>query len=110
MSETDQTPDDSVVVSDQPGRQRYEIAVDGQLAGFVQYRRQANVIDLVHTEIDPAFEGRGLGVRLARATLDDLARRGLQIIPTCPFITEYLRRHPAYVELVVADHRAAFEP
>ncbi len=101
---------EAVVVSDQPGRQRYEIEVDGQLAGFVQYRRQANVVDLVHTEIDPAFEGRGVGGQLARATLDDLARRGLQIIPTCPFITEYIRRHPAYVDLVVADQRDQFEP
>ncbi len=103
-------PHDGVVVTDQPGRQRYEMAVDGQLAGFVQYRRHANVIDLIHTEIEPAFEGRGLGEQLARATLDDVARRGLQIIPTCPFITGYLRRHPAYVDLVVPDHQAEFAP
>ncbi len=97
---TDADDADSIVVTDQPGRQRYEIAVDGQLAGFVQYRRRANVVDLVHTEIDPTFESHGLGGRLARDTLDDLARRGLQIIVTCPFIAEYIRRHPAYAELV----------
>ncbi len=102
--------DDTVVVTDQPGRQRYEIEVDGQLAGFIRYERHGKSVDLIHTEIDPAFEGRGLGGQLARGALDDLRRRGLQVIPTCPFVTEYIRRHPGYLDLLVPDARRAFEP
>ncbi len=82
------------VVTDNPDRQRYEIHVGDELGGYVQYRRQGNVVDLIHTEIDPKFEGHGLGSVLAKATLDDLDRRGLGYVATCPFISAYLERHP----------------
>jgi predicted GNAT family acetyltransferase len=85
---------DEPVVRDVPERQRYEIRVGDELGGFVQYHRHGNVVDLVHTEIDPAFEGHGLGSKLAQGALDDLRRRGLEFIATCPFIAAYLQRHP----------------
>jgi len=87
-------PADEPVVRDVPERQRYEIHVGDQLGGFVQYRRNGNVVDLIHTEIDPAFEGHGLGGKLAQGALDDLRRRGLDHVATCPFIAGYLQRHP----------------
>ena len=96
-------PTGEPVVRDVPERMRYEIRVGDELGGFVQYHRQGGVIDLVHTEIEPAFEGQGLGGRLAAATLDDLRRRGLAVVPTCPFIRGYIERHPDYADLVVAD-------
>jgi uncharacterized protein len=74
--------------------QRYELRVDGELAGFIQYRLQNSQITMVHTEVEPAYEGRGLGSELARAALADVRERGLQLIPACPFISAYLKRHP----------------
>jgi predicted GNAT family acetyltransferase len=82
----------------------YEIIVDGQVAGFVQYVTRPGKMILVHTEIDDAFEGRGLGSQLAAATLDDIRAQGLRVVPLCPFIASYLERHPEYDDLV--DHAA----
>ncbi|MCX9192087.1 N-acetyltransferase [Carbonactinospora thermoautotrophica] len=88
--------------------QRYELHVDGELAGFVQYRIEDGTVVLVHTEVDPGFEGRGLGSTLVRATLDDARANGRSVLPLCSFIARYVRRHPEYVDLVVPDRRAEF--
>jgi predicted GNAT family acetyltransferase len=59
----------------------------------------------VHTEIDDAFEGRGLGSILVRAALDAARSRGLAVRPDCPFVRGYIARHPEYLDLVPADLR-----
>src|SRR6516162_3757060 len=89
-------------VTDNPDRLRYEVRVDGELAGFAQYARRGGKIVFVHTEIDDRFEGQGLGSALAKGALDDARRRGLPVVPVCPFIAAYIERHPEYDELV--DH------
>ena len=55
----------------------------------------------VHTEVLPAFEGKGVGSRLATWALDDVRARGLKLTPQCPFIAAFIKRHPAYADLVV---------
>lgn len=96
----------SVVVRDNPGRSRYEVFADGQLAGFALYRLRGERMTLIHTEIDPAFEGRGIGGELARHVLDDVRARGLELEPVCPFMSGYIRRHPdQYLDLVIPAMR-----
>jgi predicted GNAT family acetyltransferase len=58
---------------------------------------------LVHTEVASALEGSGLGARLVAGALVDIRRRGLRLVPRCPFVAEYVRRHPEYADLVVPD-------
>jgi predicted GNAT family acetyltransferase len=89
-----------IKVSDNWDRARYEISLDGKLAGFVTYRRAGDTIVLVHTEIDDAFEGHGLGGELARGALDDIRARGQHVVAKCPFIAKYVREHPEYGDLV----------
>lgn len=96
-------------VVDNLDQQRYEIHVDGALAGFAVYHRQSGVVRFSHTEVDPAYEGQGLGSVLARSALDETRRNGEQIVPLCPFIAGYIRRHPQYVDLVVPERRAALQ-
>jgi uncharacterized protein len=55
---------------------------------------------LVHTEVDPAFEGHGVGGRLAGYALDDVRRRGVAAVAQCPFVARYVRRHPEYADVV----------
>jgi predicted GNAT family acetyltransferase len=88
-----------VTVVDAPERSRYEATVDGTVAGFVVYRLRGQRLVLVHTEVEPAFEGKGVGSALAKAALEDIRRRGLVAVVQCPFITAYLRRHPEYADL-----------
>jgi predicted GNAT family acetyltransferase len=94
---------EEVVVVDNPAELRYELLVDGHRVGFIAYRTEPGVVVLVHTDIDPAVEGRGLGSVLVAGALDDLRARGLHVVPFCPFVRAYIRRHPEYRDLVVAD-------
>ena len=93
----------STEVRDAPDAHRYEILVDGELAGFAIYQRRGGRTYFVHTEIDPAFEGKGLGSTLAKGALDAERDRAEPIIPLCPFIRRYIDRHPDYADLVDQD-------
>ena len=88
---------------------RYEITVEGVLAGFTVYEKDGADYALVHTEIEDRFEGRGLGSRLVAATLADLRDRGIGLLPYCPFVRRYLGQHSELVALVPADRRPEFD-
>jgi len=94
-------PDTEPRLIDNAAEHRYELWVGNQRAGVIEYGIRPGVVELIHTEIDPAFEGRGLGTRLIAGALDDIRARGLELIPTCPFVRAYLRRHPEQRDLVV---------
>ena len=89
------------VVCDNPAVGRYELFVDGELAGLAVYTLSGDTMTIPHTEAQPRYEGRGLGARLAKFALDDARRRGLRVVPRCPFIAAYIERHPEYADLVV---------
>ena len=89
-----------LVVADEPGAQRYEARLDGRVVGYSEYRRVQGRVIFFHTEVDPEFEGKGIGSRLASGALDDVRAQGLKITVKCPFIAAYLKRHPAYQDLV----------
>jgi predicted GNAT family acetyltransferase len=94
----------TIRVTEKKELHRYEAYVDGVLAGFVAYRLIPGGIVFVHTKTEPAFEGMGVGSRLARVALDDARARGLRVTPLCPFVAAYIERHPDYADLV--DQRA----
>ena len=90
-----------VRVVDDPAQERYEIYLDGTLAGFTTYRlRDGNRIIAVHSEVFPEFEHHGLASELARQMLDDVRARGLKVSPRCPFVAKYIREHDDYADLV----------
>ncbi len=92
--------DSSVRVVDNPDKERYEAYVGDELAGFVTYRTRPGAVVLIHTEVDDAFEGHGVGGHLAAGALDDLRARGFKVAPLCPFIVRYIERHPEFSDLV----------
>jgi predicted GNAT family acetyltransferase len=94
-----------IEVVDNPKARRFEIHLDGELAGSAYYRLEPGRIAFTHTEVDPAHKGRGLGGRLAHEALDEVRARGLEALPFCPFIARYIRSHPEYLDLVVPDMR-----
>ena len=98
-----QSGDAVVRVVDNPKQLRYELWLDSTLGGFIAYRLEPEAVVLVHTDADPAFVGGRLGGRLVRGALDDLSARGLGLVPLCPFVAAYIRRHPEYADLVVGD-------
>jgi predicted GNAT family acetyltransferase len=85
---------DDLTVTRNDEAHRYEVLVNGELGGVLQFRPAGpGRVVLPHTEIDAAFKGKGLGSALASEALADLARRGDTIIPTCPFVAHYLHEH-----------------
>jgi uncharacterized protein len=104
MSGTDPTPE----VVDVPELSRFEVRLGGEVAGFAAYRRHPPLITFTHTEVDHRFERRGLGSRLVWAALDATRAEGLSVIPVCPFVREYIARHPQYPDLVPSDWHATY--
>jgi len=90
-------------VIDNPDELRYELWLGRTRAGFLSYRREPGTVVLIHTDVEPALEGQGLGSRLVAGALADLRNRGLTVVPLCPFVADYVRRHPEYEDLVVRD-------
>ena len=100
------------VVTDNPGVSRYELHVGTVLAGFLEYRLRdsggSSVISLIHTEVEPAFQGEHLATHLARFSLDDARARGLAVLPYCPYVKSWIKKHPEYTDLVPEDRRGEF--
>lgn len=88
---------------------RFEVLVDGGVAGFTDYRDRDQVRSFVHTEVDPAYAGRGLASELIRAALDDARERDLAVLPICPFVRSFISRHLEYVTLVPDEQRRRFD-
>lgn len=92
---------DDVVVTNNPDENRYEARLDGALAGFAEYQLTDELIVFTHTEVDPAFEGKGVGSALAKFALDDVRDAGTRkVMPLCPFFKGWIERHRDYVPLV----------
>jgi uncharacterized protein len=92
----------TVEVRNNHGESRYEAWVDGSLAGFAAYRRRPDAVVFTHTEVDPAYRGRGIAARLAAGALDQVRANGDKIIARCPYIASYLEKHPEQHDLLLA--------
>jgi len=90
-------------VRDNPAELRYEILAGEELLGIIRYVKEPGAVVLVHTEIEPSLEGQGVGSRLIAGALADIRSRGLKLVPVCPFVLSYLKRHPEFDDLVVTS-------
>lgn len=95
-------------VTDNTAAGRWEVTVDGQVAGYLTYELQPATVTLTHTVVDPAYEGQGLASRLARAALDDARDRHLAVLPVCSYVRSWIGKHPEAVDLVPVEARAQF--
>lgn len=95
-------------VRDNSDQHRYEITKGEEIGGWVEYEVRDDVMAMRHTEVDSAYEGQGLGSKLARGALDDARARRLSVIPNCPFVAGYIKRHDEYADLVPSARRAEF--
>lgn len=92
---------ETVDVQNNPEQNRYEIRLGDQLAGFAEYMLNDGLITFTHTEIDPSFEGKGLGSQLVRFALDDVRSTGeRKVLPLCPFVKGWIAKHPDHADLL----------
>ena len=87
------------IVDNAAGR-RYEARLEGELAGIVDYGRIDGRIVALHTEVLPAYEGRGIASALVRRVLADARRDGIKVTPRCPFFVTHFERHPEDADLM----------
>ncbi len=98
-------------VFDNRAARRWQARLDGRVVGYAEYRPSPGRITFTHTVVEPEYEGHGVAGRLAQAALDDAVSRGLRIVPRCPYIRAWLRRHPEYdTQVDLPPERAADGP
>ncbi len=100
---TDNSP--AVEVLDAADRSRFEVHVDGKLAGFTEYFDKGAVRTFPHTEVDEAYTGQGLAKRVIREGLDATRAAGLLVRPICPAVIGFIKKNPEYLDLVPDELR-----
>jgi len=98
----------AVTVKHHPQSGHFIATLDDQPAGYIEYKLRDGDIALLHTIVDEAYEGQGVGSALARDALDTARAKGWGVLPYCPFIQAYIVKHPDYLDLVPAARRTAF--
>ena len=91
---------ETIEVVDVADRERYEITVDGALAGYCDHHERDGVMVLPHTVVDPRYRGRGLAARLVERALADARERGLKVAPQCWYVAQYIDEHPGERDLL----------
>ncbi len=96
-------------VIDDPASGRYELFVDGELAGFAEYELVVDRLSILHVEVDQERAGHGLGRLLVDDVLRDARGRGLAVLPRCPYARKVIvENQDAYLDLVPVDARDEF--
>jgi hypothetical protein len=93
--------DSSWQVTHNAARSRFETTVDGLLC-VADYRQQGQVLQMTHTEVPSALEGRGIAAALVRAAIEHARAHGLKIAPLCSYVAVYMRRHPETQDVLAA--------
>jgi uncharacterized protein len=89
-------------IADNRAESRFELPTQDGLAELI-YRRRANRLVLVHTEVPEKLEGHGIGGLLVKAAVGRAATEGLTVVPLCPFARKWLERHPEMAGTVNVD-------
>ncbi len=89
-------------VTDNRAESRFEATIDGAVAELI-YRRRADRLVLIHTEVPEKLEHHGIGGALVKAAVGRAASEGLTVVPLCPFARGWLQRHPEAAETVNVD-------
>jgi len=79
---------------------RFELERDGHIA-YLDYKLGGGVLELMHTEVPQAMRGTGIGSEIVHTALEFARRDNLRVDVVCPFVAEYIERHPEYADLVM---------
>lgn len=81
------------------GKHRFETSVEGYTA-YASYNMPSDgIINMNHTIVPPALEGRGIAAALVKAALEYARENGLKVMPSCSYVKAFIARHPEYGDL-----------
>lgn len=81
---------------------RLELEIDGNTA-FIDYRLKRQLLFLIHTEVPPALEGKGVGSAIVEKALQYAKDNGYKVVPLCSFVQSYLKRHQEWDDIVAPN-------
>lgn len=85
-------------------KKRFELRVQDHIA-FIDYKETDNKIALTHTEVPLELEGQGVGNALVEKTLDYLENNAHMLLPLCPFVFAYIKKHPGWKRIIDPDFK-----
>lgn len=89
----------SMGITDNTSKSRYEIDFDGHIV-FADYRKQGNVIHILHVEAPPALRGKGAAGTFMKAMMDDLREDGMKVAPVCGYAASWIQKHKEYHDML----------
>ena len=92
----------SLEVTNNKAESRFEVQIEGHLA-VVDYFLSGESIIFTHTGVPDALGGQGVGSKLAKTALEYAQEEELWVVPKCPFVRAYIKRHSEYRSLVPPD-------
>jgi Predicted acetyltransferase len=88
------------ILEDNVDAKQFQFVLEKGIAK-IEYIKAKEKIYLTHTEVPQAYEGKGIGSELIRQTLEHIKEQGWTLVPLCPFVAMYLKRHPEWKTLVL---------
>lgn len=98
---------ENLIVAKNETAKRFELTVDGYTA-FIDYKERNQVITLIHTESPEELAGRGVATALIEKALAYLEENKYELVPLCPLVFAYIKRHPEWVRIVREDFKEKF--
>ncbi|HEX8270079.1 MAG TPA: GNAT family N-acetyltransferase [Flavobacterium sp.] len=80
-------------------KRRFELEMDGKVA-IIDFQLRDNEMTLTHTKVPDELEGQGVGKKLVEHTLEFIKDHNYTLVPLCPFVTVYIKRHPEWKDLL----------
>lgn len=90
---------EQLALIDNVERKRYEMHFDG-FVPRIEYIKAQDKIYLTHTEVPKELEGKGLAATMTRKVLEDIENKNLTLVPLCPYVAQYIKRHPEWKKLI----------
>lgn len=93
----------TLTIKENADKKRFETEVNGHLA-FIEYIRTQDSIYLTHTEVAKELEGQGIAKKLVEMVLNIIESEGKKLVPLCPYVAAYLKRHPDWKRILAAGY------